>query len=82
MYKVVRSFVCEGCVDPVTGAGCMGVDVGVNAEPELVDGFCCLGDMLGVDWMGMLVWLLGPEFWLGGVGSGSCFHCLPMKLCY
>jgi len=36
-------------MDPVTGAGRAGVDVGVNAGLELVDGFCSLGDMLGVD---------------------------------
>jgi len=36
-------------VGPVAGAGCAGVDVGVGAGLELVDGFCCLGDMLSVD---------------------------------
>jgi len=38
-------------VNPVTGTGCTSVDipVGVNANLELVDKFCYLGDMLSVD---------------------------------
>ena len=46
--RVMESFVCGGCFGPVTIAGCTGMDVGVSASLELVDGFCCLGDMLGV----------------------------------
>ena len=34
---------------PVTGTGCTSVDTGVNANLELVDKFCYLGDMLSVD---------------------------------
>ena len=49
MYKVMKSFVCRGCVNPVTGTGCTSVDIGVNANLELVDKFCYLGDMLSVD---------------------------------
>jgi len=49
MYKVVKSFVCGGCVNPVTGTGRTGVDIGGDAGLELVDGFCYLGDVLGVD---------------------------------
>jgi len=48
MYKVMKSFVCRGCVNPVTGTGCTSVDIGVNANLELVDKFCYLGDMLSV----------------------------------
>jgi len=33
----------------VAGAGRAGVDIGADAGLELVDGFCCLGGMLGVD---------------------------------
>ena len=47
MYKVMKSFVCGGCMGPVIDVGCAGVDVGAGLE--LVDGFCCLSDMLGVD---------------------------------
>jgi len=33
----------------VTGTGCRSVDIGVNANLELVDKLCYLGDMLSVD---------------------------------
>jgi len=29
MCKVVKTFVCRGCVSPATGAGCTSVDIGV-----------------------------------------------------
>jgi len=32
--------ICRGCVNPVTGTGCTSVDIGVNANLELVDKFC------------------------------------------
>jgi len=35
-------------VNPVTGAGRTSVVIGVNANQELVDKFCYLGDMLSV----------------------------------
>jgi len=46
---VAKSFICGGCLGPVAGAGRTGVDVGASAKLELVDEFCCLGDMLSVD---------------------------------
>jgi len=46
MYRVMKSFVCRGCVNPVTGTGCTSVDIGGDANLELVDKFCYLGDML------------------------------------
>ena len=49
MYKVMMSFFCRGCVNPVTGTGCTSVDIGGDANLELVDKFCYLGDMLSVD---------------------------------
>jgi len=49
MYKVMKSFVCRDCVNPVTSTGCTSVDIGDNANLELVDKFCYLGDMLSVD---------------------------------
>ena len=49
MYKVMKTFVCRGCVNPATGTGCPSVDIAVNANLELVDKFCYLGDMLRVD---------------------------------
>jgi len=49
MYKVMKIFVCRGCVNPVTGTGCTSVDIGVSANLELVEKFCYLSDMLSVD---------------------------------
>ena len=48
-YKVMKSFFCRGCVNPVTGIGRTSVDIGGDANLELVDKFCYLGDMLSVD---------------------------------
>jgi len=45
----MKTFVCRGCENPLTGAGCTNVDIGINANLELVDKFCYLGDMLSVD---------------------------------
>jgi len=47
MYKVMKSFICRGCVNPVTGTGRTSDDDEANVE--LVDKFCYLGDMLSVD---------------------------------
>ena len=49
MLRVAGSFVCRGCLNPVTGAVRAGVDIGAGAKLELVDKFCYLGDMLSVD---------------------------------
>jgi len=49
MYKVMKSFICRDCVNPVTGTGCTSVDIGGDANLELVDKFCYLGDMMSVD---------------------------------
>jgi len=43
MYKVMKSFICRGYVNPVTGKGCTSVDIGGDANLELVDKFCHLG---------------------------------------
>ena len=45
MYKVMKSFVCRGCLKPVTSS----VNIGASANLELVDKFCYLGDMVSVD---------------------------------
>ena len=47
--KVAKSFICRGCLNPVTSAGRTSVDIGDSAKLELVDKFCYLGDMLSVD---------------------------------
>jgi len=49
MSKVVMSFICRGCLNPVTSAGRTSVDIGASAKLELVDKICCLGDLLGID---------------------------------
>jgi len=49
MSKVAKSFICRGCLNPVTSAGRISVDIGASAKLELVDKFCNLGDMLSVD---------------------------------
>ena len=49
MVKVIKSFTCKGCLNPVTNAGRTSVDIGASANLELVDKFCYLGDMLSVD---------------------------------
>jgi len=43
----MKTFICRGCINPVTGR--TNVDIGVSANLELVDKFCYLGDMLSVE---------------------------------
>jgi len=45
----VMSFICRGCLNPVTGTVCTSVDIGVSANLELMDKFCSLSNMLNVD---------------------------------
>jgi len=49
MYKLMKSFVCRGCMNPVTCTAHTSVDISDNANLELVNKFCYIGDMLGVD---------------------------------
>jgi len=49
MLKVAKSFICRGCLKPLTGAGRTSVDIRARAKLELVDNFCYLGDMLSVN---------------------------------
>ena len=65
-------------MNPVTGTGCTSVDIGGDANLELVDKFCYLGDMLSATEMLMQLWR--PEFELDGKNSGSWFHCLPIRI--
>jgi len=48
MYKVMKSFICRGCSNPVISTGRTSVDIGASANLEVVDKFCYLGDILGV----------------------------------
>ena len=45
MSKVAKSFICSSCLNPVTIAGRISVDIGASAKLELVDKFCNLDDM-------------------------------------
>jgi len=47
--KVMRSFICRGCSNPVISAGHTSVYIGAGANLEVVDKFCYLGDVLSVD---------------------------------
>jgi len=49
MLKVMKSFICKGCLNPVTSAGRTSVDIGASANLELVAKFCYLGDVLSVE---------------------------------
>jgi len=49
MYKVMKSFICRGCSNPVISRGRSSVDIGASANLELVDKFCYLGDTLSVE---------------------------------
>ena len=49
MLKVMKSFICRGCLNLVTSAGHTSMDIEASAKLELVDKFCYLGDMLSVD---------------------------------
>jgi len=47
--KVMKSFICRGCSNPVISTGRSSVDIGASANLEVVDKFCYIGDMLSVD---------------------------------
>jgi len=49
MYKVMKSFICRGCWNPVISTGHTSVDIGASANLEVVDKLCYLGNMLSVD---------------------------------
>jgi len=49
MYKVMKSFICRGCLNPVISTGHTSVDIGASANLEVVDKFSYVGDMLSVD---------------------------------
>ena len=51
MWKVAKSFICRGCLNPVTSAGRTSVDIGASAKlVELVDKLCYLGDYAECGW--------------------------------
>jgi len=46
---MMKSFICRGCVNPVTSTGYTSVDIGISANLKFVDKFCYLGHMLSAD---------------------------------
>jgi len=42
MSKVMKSYICRGCMNPVTSTGHTSVNIGVSTNLELVDKFCYL----------------------------------------
>ena len=75
VYKVMKSFICRGCSNPVISTGHTSVDLGASANLEVLDKFCYLGDMLSVDGDADGRWR--PESELDGINSDSWYHCLP-----
>jgi len=50
MSKVMKPFICRGCLNPVTSTGRTSVDICVGTNLELMFRFCYLSDiMLSVD---------------------------------
>jgi len=67
-------------VNPVTSTGHTSVDIGVNANLELMDTFCYLSNMLSVD--GDADAAVETELKLDRINSGCWYHCLPMRIYY
>ena len=49
MYKVMKSFICRGCSNPVISTDRTSVRIGASANLALVGKFCYLVDMLSVN---------------------------------
>jgi len=49
LSKVMKSFICRGCLNPLTSTHCRSGDIGASANLELVEKFYYLGDMSTVD---------------------------------
>ena len=45
---MMKSFICRGCLNPVTSTSHTSVYIGASANLELLDKFCYLGDMISV----------------------------------
>ena len=78
MYKVMRSFGCRGCSNPVISTGHTSVDIGASANLHVVDKFCYLGDMLSVD--GDADAAVEARIRSVGINSGSWYYCLPIGI--
>jgi len=77
MYKVMKTFICKGCMIPVTVTVCTSADIGVNANLELEDKIRYLVDTLSVDRYADEAVEKRIQI---GLDSGSQYHCLPMRI--
>ena len=67
-------------MNPVTGTRCVSVDTGVNANLELVDKFCYIGEMLWVTGYGDADAAVENRIRIGWINSGSSSHFLPVRI--
>jgi len=65
-------------LNTVTSAGRTSVDIGANANLELVDKFCYLGDMLSVE--GDANAAVEARIRVDGINSGSWYLCLTIRI--
>jgi len=75
---VMKTFICRGCLNPFTSTECISVDIGVNANLELVDKFCYLGDMLSV--YGDADAAVEIRIRIGWNKFRQLVHCLPIMM--
>ena len=69
MMSVVEVIFYRGCLNLITNSGRSSVDIGAIANLELVDTFCCLGNMLSMD--GDADAAVEARIELDGINSGS-----------
>ena len=63
---------------PVTGTKCTSADIAVNANLDLVDKFCYLGDMLSVD--GDADAAVENRIQIRWNKFRHWYHCLPIRI--
>jgi len=97
MYKVMKSFICRCCLNPVTSTGRAIVDIGASINLVLVDKFSYLGDILNV--AGDADAAVEPRVWIGWnkfrqlvplltnrdyrwLGEGGCTAVVCKVVCY
>jgi len=78
MSKLMKSFICSGCMNPVASSSHTSVDIGVSANLELVDKFCYLHDMLHVDRDADAA--VEARIQIRCINSCSWYHCLPIRI--
>ena len=76
--SIMKSFICRGCLNPVTSTGLTSVDISASANLELEDMFCYFGDMLSVD--GHADAAVEARIQTLRINSGNWFHYLPIRI--